>query len=447
MAKRKSPRFFLSRVLYAIAGVVLAGSLFLLILMLSAETEALDRAHHLNLAAISHLDSLMNAKRPEEVPTQIREISSNMGGRTTLLNPGRKPSYRTTRLLSKMQSLSRVSDAWLKAPHGPYLFPWPPDNVPARLAEEASRLSGLKKEGHLLTNREGTPTPIQPVGGFAAWSTPVPNAPACAQCHGFDSEVLGYMVTFVPVPSILPDHRGVSLWGFWPFPGLNQKIIFFLALSGLGILMTGLIVLEARGTRKDFRRISEKNAKSSQDAAKIRAQSETSTEESGPSQQDSRMAMMDPSDKATLESRLATLDREIEKEIELLPHAGIQAPLDLEKEERRREAIDRFSSWSDEAELLLMELKSFISDKTDPVLGKSVQTLEKLKNEALDLNLHLEDSFTPQRRAPAYDALSEIEKSWVEELRTSLRHLHAEVRAIVGMIHDIPDIPPPENKS
>ncbi len=447
MAKRKSPRFLLSRVLYAIAGVVSAGSLFLLILMLSAETEALDRAHHLNLAAISHLDDLMNARRPEEVPTQIREISSTMGGRTTLLDPGRKPSYRTTQLLNKMQSLSRVSDAWLKAPHGPYLFPWPPDNVPARLAEQVSRLSGTRKESHLLTNREGTPTPIQPVGGFAAWSTPVPNAPACAQCHGFDSEVLGYMVTFVPVPSILPDHRGVSLWGFWPFPGLNQKIIFFLALSGLGMLMTGLIVLEARGTRVAFRRLAGKNAKSSQDAAKVRSQAETSPEEPGQFPQESRMALMDPSDKSTLASRLVTLDREIEKELELLPHAGIQAPPDLEKEERRREAIDRFSSWSDEAELLLMELKAFISDKTDPVLGKSVQSLEKLKNEALDLNLQLEDSLTPPRRAPVYDSLSEIEKSWVEELRTSLRHLHAEVRAIIGMIHDIPDFPAPENKS
>lgn len=446
MAKRKIPRFLLSRFLYSMPGILLAGGIFLLFLMLSAETGALDRAHHLNLAAIARLDSLMNSRHPEQVPAQIREMSSSMGGRTTLLDPGRKPAYRNAQILDKMQSFSRIPDTWFKSPHGPFVFPWPPDSVPEQLAEQASRISGIKGANHLLTNREGIPTPLQPVGGFAAWSTPVPNAPSCAQCHGFDSEILGYMVTFVPVPSILPDHRGRALWGFWPLPALNQKIIFSVAAVVSGILFAGLLLLEGTGNRRTFRRYLEKSSKSPQESPGQRSGSIRPSGEAEPVSP-ADLSPMDLAEKAALSSRLVTLDREIEKEIELLPHAGIQAPVDLDKKERNRETLERFSAWSDQAEMLLMDLKTLVSEKTDPLLAKSLLTLEKLKNEALDLNLALEDiSLDTSRITPPYESLADMEKAWIEELRTALRHLHAEVRAIVGMLHNLPPSPPSESK-
>ncbi|MHB8422554.1 MAG: hypothetical protein ACYC9S_05000 [Leptospirales bacterium] len=447
MAKRKIPRFFLSRLLFAVAGFMMAGGLFLFFLMLSAETNALDRAHRLNLVAMARLNSLMNARHPEQVPIQIREISSNMGGRTTLLDPRGKPAYRNTRTLNKMQSFSRIPETWFKTPHGPFLFPWPPDGVPEQLAEQVSRISGAHGAKHLLTNREGTPSPLQPVGGFASWSTPIPNATSCAQCHGFDSEVLGYMVTFVPVPSVLPDHRGQSAWGFWPLPGLNQKIVFSIALGAIGILFAGLVFFDEGWVRRAVRRESEKTAKGS---------GESSQKGSGPQKiskggvvplqqgqiEQIDQLTMDPGEKSALASRLFTLDQKIGKEIDLLPHAGIQPPFDLEAEERKHELLDRSSSWSDQVEMLLMDLKSLKTNRTDPLLDRSIQTLEKLKNEALQINGQLEDlSLESHRLSPPYESLADREKAWIEELRTALGHLHAEVRAILGMLRSLPASP------
>lgn len=449
MARRKVPRFFLSRFLLLIVGFMLAGGLSLFFLMLSAETSALDKARHLNQTAMTRLNSLMNARHPEQVPVQIREISSSMGGRTVLLDPAGKPTYRTVQILEKMQSFSRVPDPWFKSPHGPFVFPWPPDGVPEQLALQVARISGAHEARHILTNREGTPTPIQPAGGFAAWSTAVPNATSCAQCHGFDSEVLGYMVTFVPVPSVLPDHLGKSLWGFWPLPGLNQKIVFSVAAGSVGVLFVGLVLLDEGWIRRILRRELEKTSRSSSnsgkketgDQNKLPKGMEPQTLQSDQSDKIDQTPL-DPEERSALASRLLTLDRELEKEIGLLPHAGIQAPIDLESTDRKHELLDRYSSWSDQVEILLMELESLAANRTDPLLDRSIHTLEKLKNEALEINLQLEEiSLETPRLKPSYEAMADMEKAWVEELRTALRHLHAEVRAILGMLHNLPSSP------
>lgn len=452
MAKRKPPLFTLSRFFLAGLGAVLLGTLFLFFLMLSSETVAIKKARQLDVASINLLESLMGSRMPESFPGQIRGIERGLGARIVLLDASRKPAYRNSRTLEKMQSISPVPKEWFKAPHGPLIFPWPPRSVPDRLADQIAQMSALKGEHHFLTNREGDLTPIQPVGGFAVWSMPIPNAPSCAQCHGFDSETLGHMVAFVPVPSFLPDYQKNSVWGFWPLPEMNQKIILSAAFGVLLLLGFGLVLLDSFRLSGIFRKLSASISadKVSKDKDTSKALTFTSDSPEGvPSQaQEEELPSVSEENKSTLISRLQSLDRALEKEIGSLPHAGIQAQPDFGKEERARETKERFSEWVDQVEILLLDMKARSEALKDASIAKGVSKLDELKNTALEMNGLLEDiDLAPIHRSPSFESLSENDKIWVEEIQKSLKQLHAELRAIIGMVRGLPVIPAPHDET
>ena len=430
MARRKLPRFFLSRLFLLLATAGLCALVLVFFLMLSAETDALRKARSVDLGAIRSLQTLMNSHQPEAVPHQFNLLSEMSGGRVVLLDPDGKPAFRDPSTLRKVQSFIRVPDAWFQAPHGPFVFAWPPPGVPRGLAEEVSRLAARKGDHHLLTNRQGIPTPLQPEGGMAVWSLPVPNAPSCAQCHGFDREILGSAVAFVSVPSFFPDRRHVSLWGFWPLPELNQKIIFTTVSVFAGIFFLSLMVFDEWWIRRRWSKTESQSAPkktktpSLTEGAKILRPEEGTTER----------LTLDPSDVPDLFHRILALDQELEKEIGLLPHAGIQPSGDSAHKEHLKEALDRLSSWTDAAELLVMDLAALASTRPDPLLNKAVDALSRLKNQALDLERELEEEREGEaRRMPSYNELKEEEKKWVEDLRAGLQRIHAELRALNGL--------------
>jgi hypothetical protein len=143
---------------------------------------------------------------------------------------------------------------------------------------------------------------------------------------------------------------------------------------------------------------------------------------------------LDPSDVPDLFHRILALDQELEKEIGLLPHAGIQPSGDSAHKEHLKEALDRLSSWTDAAELLVMDLAALASTRPDPLLNKAVDALSRLKNQALDLERELEEEREGEaRRMPSYNELKEEEKKWVEDLRAGLQRIHAELRALNGL--------------
>ena len=432
MARRKPPRFFLSRLFVVLAAIAFCAFLLVFFLMLSAETDALRKARSADLGAIRSLQSLMNARKPEDVPRQWNLLSEMSGARIVLLDADGKPAFRNPSTLRRVQSFTRVPDTWFKAPHGPFVFPWPPPGVPRGLAEEVARLAARKGDHHLLTNRQGIPTPLQPDGGMAVWSLPVPNAPSCAQCHGFDREILGTAVSFVPVPSLFPDNHHVSLWGFWPLPELNQKIILVTASVLTGILFLSLIALDdwqirRRWTRADSAASSKSRRSSPSDGVKIIR----------PEDSPAGILSLDPSEVPDLFHRISNLDKELEKAIGTLPHAGIQPPAGQKREERLRDALDRLSTWTDAAELLAMDLGALAATRADPLLNKAVEALSRLKNQALDLQRELEEE-DPSRRTPSYNDLKEEDKRWIEDLRSGLQKIHAEMRAIGGLVHRSP---------
>lgn len=431
MARRKPPRFFLSRLFAVLAAMGLSALLLVFFLMLSAETEALHKARSVDLGAIRSLQTLMNSHKPEAVPHQFALLSEMSGGRVVLLDPDGKPAYRDPSTLRKVQSFIRVPDTWFQAPHGPFVFAWPPPGVPRGLAEEVSRLAARKGDHHLLTNRHGIPTPLQPDGGMAVWSLPVPNAPSCAQCHGFDREILGSAVAFVPVPSFISDRQDLSLWGFWPLPELNQKIIFTSVSVLAGVFFLSLIVFDEWQIR---RRWSKAEAEVSPGKTK-RSLTEKGTKVLRPEDGSSMERLfLDPSDVPDLFHRISTLDQELEKEIGLLPHAGIQPSGDSKHEDRLKEALDRLSTWTDAAELLVMDMGALAATRPDPLLNKAVDSLSRLKNQALDLQRELEtEGEQDSTRKPSYNELKEEDKQWVENLRAGLQKIHAELRAIGGL--------------
>ncbi len=430
MARRKPPRFFLSRLFVLLATAGLCALVLVFFLMLSAETDALHKARSVDLGAIRSLQTLMNSHQPEAVPHQFNLLSEMSGGRVVLLDPDGKPAFRDPSTLRKVQSFIRVPDAWFQAPHGPFVFAWPPPGVSRGLAEEVSRLAARKGDHHLLTNRQGIPTPLQPEGGMAVWSLPVPNAPSCAQCHGFDREILGSAVAFIPVPSFFPDKRRVSLWGFWPLPELNQKIIFTTVSVLAGVFFLSLIVFDEWWIRRRWGKTEEGSAPkktkrtSAPEGAKILRPEEGTTER----------LTLDPSDIPDLFHRISALDQELEKEIGLLPHAGIQPSGSPAHKEHLKEALDRLSGWTDAAELLVMDLGALAATRTDPLLNKAVESLSRLKNQALELERELEEEGKDEsRRMPSYNELKEEDKKWVEDLRTGLQRIHAEMRALHGL--------------
>lgn len=446
MARRKPPRFFLSRIFFFLASVTLSASLLFLFLMLSAETQALRKARSADIAAIRSLGSLMTSRNPERVPDRMKSLSKMTGIHIVILDPEGKPAWRNTLLLRKIQSFTRVPDDWLKAPHGPFVFSWPPPGVPPDLAQEISRMAARKGDHHLLTDRQGIPTPLQPKGGIAVWSLPIPNAPSCAQCHGFDSEILGTAVSFVPVPPFFPDNRHHSLWGFWPLPELNQKIILVTASGLTGVLFLTLILVDEWQIRRKWMKADLKNSSS-------KGKSGASLERPVPPRpghtaEQGESLSLAPEDVPDLFHRLSFLDRELETELALLPHAGIQPPTEKPPGENLKDAIDRMASWTDSVELLLMDLGALAATRTDPLLKKAVDALSRLKDQALEMNRILEEEVAgTTRSAPPYNTLNEEEKKWVEDLRAGLQRIHAELRAIGGMVHKSsfsPSTHPPE---
>ncbi len=451
MAKRKPPLFTLSRLFLAGTGAFLLGVLFLFFLMMSAETTALRKARQLDLASLNLLEVLMESRMPESFPSQVRGIGRGMGGKIVLLDASRKPSYRNSRTLEKMQTISPVPKEWFRSPHGPLIFPWPPSSIPERLADQIAQMSSLKGEHHVLTNREGQLTPIQPVGGIAVWSLPIPNTPSCAQCHGFDSEILGHMVAFVPVPSFLPDYLKTSVWGFWPLPEMSQKIILGL-VSGIVLLLGfGLVFMDSYKLSHSFRKLSEAlspdKGKSKDDSKGLTF----SAEKEGmatPSGSNDDLPVVSEENKSTLISRLQTLDRALEKDIESLPRAGIQKQPDLGKEEKTRETRERFSEWTDQVEILILDLKAREEVLKDPTVAKALAKLDELKNSAIEMNTVLEEiDIVPIRHSPNFESLPETDKIWVEELQKSLKQLHAELRAIIGMVRGLPVIHTPQDET
>ena len=447
MARRKPPRFFLSRLFVVLAAIGISATTLVFFLMLSAETQALRKARSVDLGALRSLQVLMNGRDPEGVPHQFNLLSEMSGGRVVLLDPDGKPAFRNSTTLRKIQSFTRVPDTWFHSPHGPFVFAWPPSGVPRGLAEEVSRLAARKGDHHLLTNRQGIPTPLQPNGGMAVWSLPVPNAPSCAQCHGFDREILGSAVSFVPVPSLFPDSRRVSLWGFWPLPELNQKIIFSTVSVFAGVLFLSLIAFDEWQIR---RRWSKVETETSSRKTKRSSPGE-GTKIIRPEGISAETLSLDPSDVPDLFHRISSLDKELEKEIGLLPHAGIQPQVPQKNnEDRLRDALDRLSSWTDAAELLAMDLGALAATRPDPLLSKAVEALSRLKNQALELQRELEvEGEEDARRMPSYNELKEEDKRWVEELRSGLQKIHAEMRAIGGLAKRSPVLSPesPSRKS
>lgn len=416
--------------------------LVLLFSMILTENRQMEKSRELSTAAVDIVSAQMKARDPEMVPGSLGAMSEGSGSRIILLDGQGNPTYSTTRVLDKMKNFVAVSPDWYKAPHGPFLFPWPPPELPEALSDAVKRMAGDRVVHRFIANREGQLTPILPDGGFALRVTPIGNKPACASCHGYDENVLGHVVVVTPIGGILSPEKTLSLWGIMPFSQMNQKILAGVSLSLFGIFMLSIVFLDSALIG---RKISKSQASKKKPSPKTQDDERKgdsgrsrvfSTGDESLSPSTSRPAeeiAMDSGESSSLLTRISFLEEALMREISLLPHPGIQSPVNLRRGERIEEAISTLTGWSDKVEILLLDLKTRGEVIHDPMVNRSIEKLQQLKEEAVQLG-DIVEGLVSGESVPAFDTLDDVTRKWLESLSRHLQQIHGEVRALKGMI-------------
>jgi len=420
-------------------------SIFLVLLfsMLLTENRQMAKARELSNASVDMIASQMKARDPEIVPDSLAAMAEGSDSRIVLLDGHGNPTYSDTRILDKMKNLVAVSPEWYKSPHGPFRFPWPLQDLPESLSDSSKRMAGDRLVHSFIANRDGELTPILPDGGFALRVTPIANKPACATCHGYDENILGHVVVVTPIGGILSPEKTLSLWGIMPFSQMNQKILAGVSLSLFGFFMMALVVVDSsligrKIARSQIQPSKKKSSPKTEDAGKKGESGRSrvfSTEEDGavPSAKTSEEISIASDESADILARISFVEESLMSEISLLPHPGIQTKSDVQRGEQIEKAISTLTGWSDKVEILLLDLKARGEVLNDPMVNRSIEKLQQLKEEAVELGESVENIVSGQV-VPSFDSLDDVTRKWLESLSKHLQKLQGEIRALKGMI-------------
>lgn len=426
-------RVWLGRIAWGLVLLIPLTGLLLVLLMLSAESRALDHSRTVGMAAQSILASGMRAFDPESVPGAIHALSVSTGSRVVLLREDGTPAYSDTRALDHLKAYVQIPDSWRKAAHSPELFLWPPPGVPGRLPHEVDRVFSQHFAG-IVANKAGQASPLAMDGGFAAIVEAIPNRPSCARCHGFDKEVLGHWVVISRVEPVA-NREGVLLWGFWPLALINQK---FLLGSTLALAVSSVFfvsILETWSIRRGYKAMMPRKASSGKGKKK-----EEGREESPGGGQPDLPALQEEatqSDWQELSRRIDILDQSILALVNEVPRSGIlQGTPEKEAVAVRVALSSDLADWSDRFEMALQDLES-LPATTDPVFLRFLERARELRAQAISYadtaaSEPREETSGPLK-APFFEALTEDQKEWTDRLRAVLGHLHAEIRAMAGV--------------
>ena len=425
----------MGRVVWGLILTVPLGALFLVLLMISGELRGLDHVRIGVEAANSLLASAMKAGKPESVPLAIRQMGSATGTTIILFRNDGTPAFSDTRALEQIKAYTAIPDEWKTAPHTPNLFLWPPSSLPSPLVHEVDRIFSVRS-AHLVTDDSGRASPLAMNGGYAVWTSSIPNRTSCARCHGFDREVLGHWVAVAKIAPFASPHGGL-LWGFWPLPGVNQKILFAgtLSLALFSVFMVSLA--ESWTLRRGLRGKKEKKADGKKGSAG--EESPSSAREAGPLgeglEEETTVSREGWED---LHRRLETLDGSILALAEEIPRAGVLPQKHSDEVIAVHATLgELLSDWSDRFELALQELEAHPALASDPGLARYLEKAREFRAQAVSLadmaSQQTEDKSFGVLKAPFFEALSEDQKNWTVRLRAVLGHLHAEIRAMEGI--------------
>ena len=413
--------------------------------MLLTENRQMSKVRDLSNASVDMISAQMKSRDPEIVPDSLSAMAEGSGSRIVLLDGHGNPTYGDTRILDKMKNLVSISPEWYKAPHGPFRFPWPPPELPESLSDATKRMAGDRLVHSFITNRDGQFTPLLPDGGFALRVTPIANKPACATCHGYDENILGHVVVVTPIGGFLSPEKPLSLWGIMPFSQMNQKILAGVSLSLFGLFMLSLVVLDSSMIGRKIARAQtlpskKKSSPKTEDDGKKGEGARSrvfSTEEENlaPVGKTPGENVIGSDESSNLLVRISLVEEALMKEITLLPHPGIQEKSSLHRGEQIQGAISSLTSWSDKVEILLLDLKTRGDVLNDPMVNRSIEKLQQLKQEAVQLGDTVEDLVSGQS-VPSFDNLDDVTRKWLESLSKHLQQLHGEVRALKGMISE-----------
>lgn len=425
-------RLWLGRLFWGLVVTLPLGGLVLVLLMISAELRGLDHARTGVEAANSLLSAAMRAGNPEAVPAAIRQMAQATGTTLILFRNDGTPAYSDSRALDRIKAYAAIPDAWKTAPHSPDLFLWPPPSLPSSLVHEVDRIFSLRS-AHLVTDSSGQASPLAVNGGYAVWTSSIPNRTSCARCHGFDREVLGH---WVAVSSVAPlaGPRGSLLWGFWPLPGVNQKILLGGTLSLALFAIFAVSLAETWTLRRGFRGNKEKTEPGKKGAETPAGQF---AREPGTSGEEGEMTVSHEGWEE-LHRRLETLDRQVLALAEEIPRAGILPQKHPDNVISVNATLgELLADWSDRFELGLQELEAHPALATDPVWARYLEKAREFRSQAVsyaDMAVQeTEEKSYGALKAPFFESLPEDQKDWTDRLRAVLGHLHAEIRSMEGV--------------
>ncbi len=427
-------RLWLGRLFWGLVVTIPLGTLLLVLLMISAELRGLDHARTGVESANSLLSAAMRAGKPESVPETIRQMAQATGTTIILFRNDGTPAYSDSRALDRIKAYTSVPDAWKTAPHSPNLFLWPPSALPSSLVHEVDRIFSLRS-AHLVTDLSGQASPLAVNGGYAVWTASIPNRTSCARCHGFDREVLGHWVAVSSIAPMTGSH-GTLLWGFWPLPGVNQKILLggTLSLALFSIFVVSLA--ETWTLRRGFRGKKEKPVVGKKGSETPSGQFSRETESQG--EEESGEMTVSHEGWEELHRRLETLDRQVLALADEIPRAGILPQKHPDNVIAVHATLgELLADWSDRFELGLQELEAHPALASDPVWARYLEKAREFRSQAVsyaDMAVQeTEEKSYGALKAPFFESLSEDQKDWTDRLRAVLGHLHAEIRSMEGI--------------
>ncbi len=428
-------RLWLGRIFWGLVASVPLGVVALVLLMLSAELRGLDRARTGIEAANSLLSSAMKSGKPEAVPLAVRQMASATGTTLILFRNDGTPAYSDMRALDRLKAYTAIPEEWKTAPHTPDLFLWPPSSLPRPLVHEVDRIFS-NRSAHLVTDSRGRASPMAIGGGYAIWTKSITNHTTCARCHGFDREVLGHWVAVASVSSVA-SRRGTVLWGFWPLPGINQRILFGGTVS---IVLFSIFLVSLAETWTLRRGLAGKKGK--KPAGKKGGEAPEGpifARESPPSEADEDEEMtVSHEGWEELHRRLETLDQSVLALANEIPRAGVLPQQHPDERIAVHATLgDLLSDWSDRFELALQELGAHPALASDPLLLRYLDKVREFRAQAVSFadmaSQDTEEKSFGVLKAPFFESLSDEQKDWTDRLRSVLGHLHAEIRAMEGI--------------
>ncbi len=428
-------RLWLGRIFWGLVVSIPLGVMALVLLMLSAELRGLDRARTGIEAANSLLSSAMKAGKPEAVPLAVRQMASATGTTLILFRNDGTPAYSDMRALDRVKAYAAIPEEWKTSPHTPDLFLWPPSSFPRPLVHEVDRIFS-NRSAHLVTDSRGRASPLAIGGGYAIWTKSIRNHTTCARCHGFDREVLGHWVAVASVSSVA-SRRGTVLWGFWPLPGINQRILFGGAAS-LALFSIFLVSLVETWTLR--RGLAGKKGKKPAGKKGADVPEGPIFARESPSLQAEESEEMTVSHEGweELHRRLETLDRSVLTLAEEIPRAGVLPKSHSDETIAIHATLgEMLSDWSDRFEQALQELGAHPALATDPLLLRYLEKAREFRAQAVSFadmaSRETEEKTSGLLKAPFFESLSDEQKDWTDRLRSVLGHLHAEIRAMEGI--------------